>query len=46
MAQVADLGECSLHDRWRTVGREVVRGLLGCSGAKPPRSDAHAEQRW
>ncbi len=30
----------------RTVGREVVRGLFGLLGAKPPRSTTRRRSRW
>jgi hypothetical protein len=30
----------------RTIGREVVRGLFGLLGAKPPRSTSRRTSRW
>jgi hypothetical protein len=30
----------------RTVGREIIRGLFGLLGAKPPRSTATRRSRW
>jgi hypothetical protein len=30
----------------RTIGREVVRGLFGLLGAKPPRSTTRTRSRW
>jgi hypothetical protein len=30
----------------RTIGREVVRGLFGLLGAKPPRATTRRRTRW
>jgi hypothetical protein len=30
----------------RTIGREVVRGLFGLLGAKPPRTPTRRRSRW
>jgi hypothetical protein len=30
----------------RTVGREIIRGLFGLLGAKPPRSTTTRRSRW
>ena len=30
----------------RTVGREIIRGIFGLLGAKPPRSTTTRRSRW
>ena len=44
MAEVA--GDVVSSSVGRTVVREVVRGLFGLLGAKPPRQSSRRSSRW